>query len=112
MQAPFSSTTNWTYPTTDGQVRTIQQANVNLCMQLDATDGLIVREAPCNGDTAENWINRANPRTHRTEFESQWFLVNAGGKFDCLTWAVSTNRVLITPCDPTTDSADQQFGTS
>src|ERR1700743_3420402 len=73
MQAPFSSTTNWVYPTVDnGVAGTIKQANTNLCMQLDAADGLIVREAACNGDMAENWFNRANPTTHRTEFESQW----------------------------------------
>jgi hypothetical protein len=74
MHAPSSSTTNWSYPNTDGATGAIKQANVNLCLQVDAAADNIVRGAACVNDAAEQWLNLYNSTTGRTIFLSQYYL--------------------------------------
>jgi hypothetical protein len=89
--APASNTTNWVYPgmNSDGVFQgEIKQANTTLCLQLDHTDGDIVREAPCNDDLAEQWDN-ISTANNRTEFTSPWVAQNevaAPPQGACLTW--------------------------
>jgi hypothetical protein len=85
---PSSSTTNWIHPSVNGGVGSIQQANVNLCIQLDAAAGDLVRGATCNGDQAEAWENYYDASAGRTEFISIWGVENGKGNL-CLTWAQS-----------------------
>jgi hypothetical protein len=75
------SITNWTYPATNGAVGTIQQANTDLCMQVDASAGDEIRGAACVSDQAEEWINVSTGG--RTAFESVWALDNGQGNL-CL----------------------------
>jgi hypothetical protein len=99
-----SSTTNWTYPRTVGAIGTIKQANVNLCMQLDAADNYLVRGAPCVGDFAEEWINKYDSFTHSTQFESYWALLQYGADY-CMQANLTslspdtTGIVQLTACD-------------
>lgn len=74
MDAPFSGMTNWSYPNTNGAIGEIKQANVNLCLQVDASAGGLVRGAKCINDSAEQWINFYNSYTKRTEFFSEYYL--------------------------------------
>ena len=67
-----NGTTNWTYPNTNGAKGEIKQANVNLCMQVNASDSDYVRGATCIGDAAEEWINFYNTQYHKTMFKSVW----------------------------------------
>ena len=67
-----TGTTNWTYPNVNGEEGEIQQANTNLCMQVNASDSDYVRGATCVGDAAEEWINSYNPEYHETMFISAW----------------------------------------
>lgn len=73
MGGPSDSTTNWTYPA-NGTTGEIKQANVNLCLQVNASAGGIVRGAACTGDEAEIWGNIYNNTTKRTIFISAWYL--------------------------------------
>jgi hypothetical protein len=74
-----SSLTNWTYPSTNGAVGTIQQANTDLCMQVDWAAGGVVVGAACVDDQAEYWVNIYDTTTKRTMFESVWALDNEEG---------------------------------
>jgi hypothetical protein len=108
MKVPFSGTTNWTYPTASGHSGAIKQANVNTCAELDASDNDWVKGAPCNGSTAEMWINIYDPQTKHTQFESVWAL-EAQKKLLCLTFP-SNAVVAADPCNPTVSgNADQQW---
>jgi hypothetical protein len=78
------STTNWTYPA-NGATGEIKQANVNLCLQVNASAGGIIRGAACTNDEAEIWGNAYNPSTKRTVFLSEWYLNDEGTPEDmCL----------------------------
>jgi hypothetical protein len=83
MGAPSDSVTNWSYPSTNGATGEIKQANVNLCLQVNASTGL-VRGAACIDDSAEQWINFYNSDTHRTLFISLWYLEDSASPDMCL----------------------------
>lgn len=118
-----SSTTNWTYPgigsngILQGQIK---QANVNVCMQLDASgqgfSGLlnggvdIVRGAACDGDLAEQWLNRQDG--NRTQFVSVWSQVNTPNHVLCMQQFGVGTAVLdfAEPC--ASGSGAQDWGTS
>ena len=95
-------TTNWLYPASDGVSGVISQANVNLCMQVDAADNWIVRGAACVGDTAEEWTNHyvVDNGVGRTEFRSVWADDNYGGAW-CLAWvdSVYASQAYVQSCD-------------
>jgi hypothetical protein len=97
-------------------VGTIQQANVNLCMQLDASAGDLVRGAACVGDAAEEWENFYNTATSRTEFISIWGAENGADPALCLSFADdagdennSNGGVYAMPCS---NNVNNQWGTS
>jgi hypothetical protein len=81
------TTTNWSYSTTDGVEGDIKQANVNLCMQLEASgDPYIVRGASCVNDLAEEWIPEYDSTAKRTYFISAWTVFEYGkANEQCLT---------------------------
>jgi hypothetical protein len=84
INAPSASTTNWSYPNTNGATGEIKQANVNLCLQVNASAGGIVRGAKCTDDSAEQWVNFYNSDTHRTLFISLWYLEDSASPDMCL----------------------------
>jgi hypothetical protein len=95
--------TNWTYPAVAGATATIQQANVNLCLQLDYSKkdpaGMpTVIGAPCVNDDAEKWVNVYDSTHKRTMFESYWAIKNLGGP-QCLYGDPSSNNLAIYDCD-------------
>jgi hypothetical protein len=108
MEPRSGSTTNWTYPTTNSSIGEIKQANDNLCLQVDASAGGIVRGAKCINDSAEQWVNFYNTYTKRTVFFSEYYL---GQKEDrCL----NGSGPLVDATDCTTENFDNwyfQWGT-
>ncbi|HEY3903141.1 MAG TPA: hypothetical protein VGM14_04395 [Streptosporangiaceae bacterium] len=120
-----SSTTNWTYPgiNSDGILQgQIKQANVSLCMQLDASGqgfgslpggGIdIVRGAACGaaGELSEQWLNRQDG--NRTQFVSVWSEVNTPNDVLCMQQFTAGSEVLdfAEPCVEGTGAQD--WGTS
>jgi hypothetical protein len=100
--APSASTTNWSYPTTNGAIGEIKQANVNLCLQVNESAGGIVRGATCINDSAEQWVNYYDSSTHRTEFISPWGCLSESPK----------PLVGVSDCSPDVNPWYIQWGTS
>jgi len=111
MGGPSGSTTNWSYPSS-GASGEIKQANVNLCLQVNASASGIVRGAACNGDSAETWINTYNTDTHRTMFINLWYLEDSATPGDmCL--ASQSPLVGVEDCSGSNiDQWYMQWGTS
>lgn len=108
-----SSTTNWVYPTGNGNRGYISQANTTLCMQVNHDGGDVVREAPCSdGGSPETWINQYDAATGRTEFLSVWADAYYGDK-ECLTWVdnLVVSEAYVEPCD-TVGAIYHDWGTS
>jgi hypothetical protein len=98
---------------TSGGVGDIKQANVNLCMQLNASDNS-VRGATCVNDAAEEWESYSNQSTKRAEFISIW--ASEHGESLCLSFADDPNdenysdgNVYAMPCS---NNPANQWGTS
>jgi hypothetical protein len=74
-----------------------------------AGEDYLVRAAPCVGDTAEEWKNYYNPKTHRTEFASVW-----AQEALCLSYDADGDTVYADPCTPGGGSSYwyQQWGSS
>jgi hypothetical protein len=99
---------DWSYSTTDGVKGDIKQANVNLCMQLNAAD-YTVRAATCVNDDAEEWIPEYDSTAKRTEFVSSWGLDNGQNDW-CLSGAEDgTEDLDVNYCE---GYAEELWGTS
>jgi hypothetical protein len=113
MAAPTTSgLTNWTYADQNNTI-SIQQANVNLCLQLDFTNQLDprVNGTSCVGDDAEKWKNVYDSNLGRTLFESSWTVDNGYGKY-CLVGQAGATQLIAVSCNDSTTIQSMGWGTS
>src|ERR1700722_4868370 len=98
----------WSHPTVSGTTGEIEDP-YGFCLQVAADEDYLVRAAPCVGDTAEEWKNYYNPKTHRTEFASVW-----AQEALCLSYDADGDTVYADPCTPGGGSSYwyQQWGSS
>lgn len=109
MDPPASDMTNWTYPNANADIGEIKQANVDLCLQVNAAAGGLVIGAKCINDSAEQWVNFYNTETKRTMFLSEYYLGN--GEDRCLSGSGPVTDV--TECNvDTSNNWYYQWGTS
>lgn len=84
--------TNWVY-NSSGE---LQQANTNLCMQINHNAGNIVQEATCKAASYQTWTDFANGAN---EFVSNW---SDDGNWMCLTYNADNADLDVIDCSTNT----------